>query len=280
MVFSLRHSNPKLFISIFESIYPVLNDVTIRISKNGMYISEMDSSHVCLVQVHIEKEDFSSFNYSSDIEHSFGISLASFVSILKVGKNSKYLDISQKKSGKLEVAISTGYDTKSFKLNLVNIDSGDVLEVPDLDYPVCIDMSNNIYSEIITGCSVVESDTINFIVKDDKLLIKSDGNLGEFTHEFRNSEFSEKKTLVIKKKSGEVKKVDHPKTNVYKIYSCHGKFNLDFSLRYFKLFSKAANISYKNSINLTAESPIRIDYEIGNNGSVVYFYLAPKISDE
>ena len=106
MVF-LRHSNPKLFVNIFESIYPVLNDVTIRISKNGMYISEMDSSHVCLVQVNIEKEDFSSFSYTSDLEHTLGINLASFVSILKVAKNSKYIDISQKKSGKLEIAIST-----------------------------------------------------------------------------------------------------------------------------------------------------------------------------
>ena len=116
-------------------------------------------------------------------------------------------------------------------------------------------MSNNIYNEIITGCSVVESDTINFIVKDGKLSIKSEGNLGEFTHEFKDSEYSEK-NISSKEKSGEVKKVDHPKTNVYKIYSCYGKFNLDFSLRYFKLFNKAASLSYKNTINLGGESQI------------------------
>ena len=59
---------------------------------------------------------------------------------------------------------------------------GDVLEVPDLDYPVCIDMSNNIYSEIIL-VSVVESDTINFIVKDEKLQLNQ--MVIEFTHEFK-----------------------------------------------------------------------------------------------
>ena len=160
----------------------------------------MDSSHVCLVQVNIEKEDFSSFSYTSDLEHTLGINLASFVSILKVAKNSKYIDISQKKSGKLEIAISTGYDTKSFKLNLVNIDGSDILEVPDLDYPVCIDMSNNIYNEIITGCSVVESDTINFIVKDGKLSIKSEGNLENLPANLKILN-TVKKTLTLKKKA-------------------------------------------------------------------------------
>ena len=280
MIFKGVHSKPSILLNLFESLNLILNDITLLLTKDGLSSSCMDSSHVCLAEFSIEKEDFSEFNLKDNKSTNIGLHIASFVSILKIAKNAKNIELIIKNNDKLDIVINTQYDSKKFRINLINIDSDEQFEMTDHDYPCSIEMSPNIYNDIISGCFVVESEAIKFNIKDNKLKISSNGNIGDFEHTFNGQEFIEKKKLILKKKSGDTQKITHPKTNSYKIYDCTGNFNLEFSLKYFKLFSKANLLSNSVTINLIEENPIRLDYEIENNGSLLSYYLAPKISDD
>jgi proliferating cell nuclear antigen PCNA len=280
MIFKAVHSNPTILINLFESLGVIFNEITLSIQKDGIFSNTMDSAHICLASLDLEKEDFTEYNLNNNKEITISMHIASFISILKIAKNAKNIELSLVNLDKLNIVINTKYDSKKFTINLLNIESDIEMQMKDHDYPCVIEMSPNIYNEIISGCTVVESDAIEFIIKDNKLNIKADGNIGNFSHIFNNKEFREKKNLIIKKSSGETMKIKHPKTNSFKIYDCTGNFKLDFSLKYFKLFSKANSLSDKVSINLIAGNPIRLDYEIGNNGSILQYYLAPKINDE
>ena len=199
------------------------------------------------------------------------------VSVLRLAKNATNIELSLNDTEKLNIVVNTTYDNKNFNLKLFNSNDEDEMDMGDCDYTCSIDMSPNIYSEIITGCTVMESDSISFTIKNNKLNIQAEGAIGDFSHLFNNNTIEEKEEVEDKET---VKKGVSLKSNNYKIYDCTGSFKLEFSLRYFKFFNKASSLSNNVSINLIEDNPIRLDYLIGDNGSILQYYLAPKISDD
>ena len=53
---------------------------------------------------------------------------------------------------------------------------------------------------------------------------------------------------------------------------------LTFSMRYLQMFAKAYHISNVVTISLLDEQPMKVEYNIGNYGSIKY-YLAPRLND-
>merc|ERR1711871_1066307 len=113
------HNNPITLINLFESLNLILNDITLFITKNGLSSSCMDSSHVCLAEFSIEKEDFSDFILKENKSTNIGLNLKSFVSILTIGKNAKNIEINVTNNDKLDIIINTKYDSKKFRINLI-----------------------------------------------------------------------------------------------------------------------------------------------------------------
>lgn len=56
------------------------------------------------------------------------------------------------------------------------------------------------------------------------------------------------------------------------------KVNLSFALRYLNMFNKASTLCNYTKLMLAAETPLVVEYEIDNLGSLKY-YLAPKINE-
>jgi len=56
------------------------------------------------------------------------------------------------------------------------------------------------------------------------------------------------------------------------------KVTLSFALRYLNMFNKASSLCNYVKLMLAAETPLVVEYEIENLGSLKY-YLAPKINE-
>ena len=56
------------------------------------------------------------------------------------------------------------------------------------------------------------------------------------------------------------------------------KVTLSFALRYLNMFNKASSLCNYVKLMLAAETPLVVEYEIENMGSLKY-YLAPKINE-
>ena len=54
---------------------------------------------------------------------------------------------------------------------------------------------------------------------------------------------------------------------------------LSFALRYLNLFNKAYPLSQQVKLSMAAETPLVVEYEVENLGTLKY-YLAPKITDQ
>ena len=57
------------------------------------------------------------------------------------------------------------------------------------------------------------------------------------------------------------------------------RVNLSFALRYLNMFNKASTLCNSVKMMLAADTPLVVEYEIEQLGSLKY-YLAPKINDQ
>lgn len=57
--------------------------------------------------------------------------------------------------------------------------------------------------------------------------------------------------------------------------------NFSFALRYLNFFTKATGLSDTVTLSMCPDTPLSVEYKIGENGSLGYirFYLAPKIDE-
>lgn len=54
--------------------------------------------------------------------------------------------------------------------------------------------------------------------------------------------------------------------------------SLSFAARYLNLFSKATSLSTQVTLNMSAETPLMVEYKLLNNAGELKYYLAPKIT--
>lgn len=277
-MFSAIHPNPKQLYSIFESFTGLLSDFCLRVKNDGIYMNEMDSSHVCMLLLELNEDEFKDYEYTQDIE--LGINLKNFVNLLKVGRNAEYIKLTVEDEDELGISFKTSYDIKEYALKLMDIESNE-LEPHDMDYSCEFDISPNVYNDIIESSIVTGADSITAKIGNGKLKFISKGDMGNLTQSFNKGSLVDNKKLIIKRKSGETDKVPHPKINSYNLHSCHGEFQLDFSLKILEQFKKAAHLVDSVSINISPSVPIRFDMMLNDNtGSIINLYLAPKITDD
>ena len=276
-MFRAIHKNPKQLHAIFESFTGLLSDFCLRVKKDGLYMNEMDSSHVSMILLELNEDDFESFEYTKDLE--LGINLKNLVSLLKVGKESKCIELSVDDEDELSISFTSSYDKKDYALKLMDIETNE-LQPQDMDYYCEFDVSPNVFSNIIESSIVTGTDSIKAKISGGKLKFVSNGDLGNLTQSFDRGSVSDNKKIIIKHKSGEKTKVPHPKVNAYTLHSCSGNFELDFSLKILEHFKKATHLVDSVSINISPSVPIRLDLMLNDDtGSIINLYLAPKITD-
>ena len=276
-MFKAVHNDPKQLHAIFDSFSGLLTDFNIRIRNDGMYINELDSSHVCMIMMELNKDEFSEYTYTKDLQ--LGIHLRSLVALLKVGRNCTSIELCVTDEDTLDIIFMTSYDTKEYSLKLMDLDTTE-LEPKSMDYLCEFDISPNIYNEIIESSLVTGTDALKAKISDERLQFICSGDMGNLTQSFDRGEMEDKKKLVIKNKTGSVIKIPHPKCNSYSLHSCSGDFESEFSIRNLELFKKATGLVDKVSINISPSVPLRVDLMINDDtGSIINFYLAPKITD-
>ena len=278
-MFKATHSNPKQLYYIFNSFSGLLNDFTLYIKEDGLYISELDNSHIAMIMMELNCDDFETYECSECFE--IGLNLKNFVSLLKAGCSSnKIIFSTANNSDELDISFSTSYDIKEYSIKLMDIDTNNI-EPTDMDYYCEFDISPNIFNDIIDSSSVTGATEIKTMIRDNKLTFLSEGDMGKLMQTFKAEDISESKTMIIKGKDGSSKTIPHPKNKNYILHSCSGNFSNSFSLPMLSIFKKASSLVNKVSVNISPEVPIRLDMMLNDTtGSMINLYLAPKITDD
>lgn len=239
----LKLESPKLLSDIVSIISELVNEVRLKINKEGMSLTAIDPANVAMVYFKIPADLFSQFNLEK--EEVLGVGLESLKSVLRRCGTGSSLTI-EKEDNLLKLRIQDKIK-RDFTLALIDIEAEEK-QMPQWEFKSVIKMDSGAFVEVIEDCLVV-SDACSFIASPNSFVIEAHG-LNSARAEFSSDELE--------------------------IYSDNSTAR--FSLEYLNKFIKGAKISSRITISFSDNHPMRLDFPTGN--VMLSFVLAPRVEQE
>jgi len=244
------------FQKLIECMKDILTDVNWEFDKTGIKVLCMDGSHVCLINMKLNSENFEYYYCPNKIK--VGVSMSNFSKLIKnVGNNDAIeMHISIENSNSLAIIIDNMDKKISTMVNLKLLDIDDSeITVPDTTPDIVITMSSQELQRFFRDLLIVN----------DILQVEA---CPEYLKLSCNGDFADKCVFI---KGSFVENSDQINEN--KIVK--GKF----SLKYLNLFTKGStNMCSVVEIMLKNDYPILIKYAVASLGHIT-FCLAPKVDD-
>lgn len=264
----------KLFSSIFDTVSNVLESGTLKVRRDGIYVSGLDPAHVSMINIEINEGDFEIYDYSEDMD--FGVNFKDFVKIIKSGLENERVNICCENTDRMVITFTGGFK-KTYSLKLLYITEDDLV-ISDMDYKMELEIRSELFSNIVNSILITDSNYMKFSIAESKLNIESVGDRSdiniEITKEVRSqTKIKLKKTIGNKVSLISKSPVDH------KLYSCEGEFSAAIGINFIKLINKALTLSPNVMCNLSPNTPLRLDFMLNDNGTMIQYYISPKIED-
>lgn len=263
------------FLAITKNMKQMIHDVNFGICEKEIYAQGMDSSHVGLFELKLQKEWFDEWKGPNEFHYNVGINCEALSRIMSCHSVGQYIEFSFMENSTEELIIKfegLGHD-KMFELKLVDIDT-ELMDIPEVEYDADIIMSSKEFNNIMAE-SEMFGDTLSIELGiDDYIYMVTGGDGG-----------------IMRVRIKEEDIVEYAITEDVNIKHSYG-------LKHCLLYSKFAKINKNVSLHLKDETPLKIKYDMSHwiddncNKQVVGeddeaesknyfgFYLAPKIDNE
>lgn len=254
IIISNKHKK-ELFVALFQTLKNCSTLVNIDFKKDFMHIQGMDKSHVCLFNVNILKVWFDEY----DVEEDNNVCIDSNIFHMIISNKNDGLDIVIRLEGEDNLNVdlfsaehSKGEFNKYFKIPLADF-SYEELEVPNVEYDAEFSVSSKKICDIVSQMIMFGTD-INIKCSEEKIDLITNGLTGEMLVNIPIDDLNEYSII-----EGEV-------------------VNLNYSLSYIHKMCLTNKLSNEIQISISAEYPMKISYDLGDNSSIVFF-MAPKLTD-
>lgn len=282
MFFKAIHNSPSELYSLFKTLSSIVKTFSIKIQSDGISILQMDSAHISVIDIFIDKNDFEQFHIES--EHNMVISSENLCKALSLCEKNDTIILCLKNSlsNKLDIAFSNESRKSKLSLHLIEF-LDEEIQLPSIDYNVEMEISIGRFIKICKNLSQFGSKVMKITTdsKKQKINIYGNSDLGEIEITLKETEKIVKKKLNIRKKTGnneiETKKISGKK----EILINHFVKNADnvFSLEYINKILNISSLSSRLNIGMSNETPIEIQAEFFKN-SYLNYYIAPKINED
>ncbi len=270
-------SNSKYFCDTMDAVSQVLKMGNISVRDDGLYVSGMDDLHVSLIKLEIEKDDFELFSKTGPVN--LGINFEEFVKLLKTSSGRGKLSlIYNESSPKLEIIFENEGLKRKYGFMLLDIEIED-LEVPSIDYHLELEISTKVLSNMINSVIATGAEEITFYIKDKQLTTYSKGDISETEFVFDKITGYENETKLKISPNKKNSQVTSAKKKIYELISCEGEFSVTVGISILKNSNKANTLTEFVTINMIKDNPIRLDYNLNDDGSIIYYYISPKLDD-
>ncbi len=246
-----RTINSSYFKKLMNFTNGIVDQINIKLDRDGLRFTSMDNSHISLVDVFVPKFFFKAYN-NNDETISIGIDLNILNKVLN-HLNSEDELIFTLDNDKLDVSFINEKYKKFYSLKLLNIDY-DELDIQDLENPVKIKLDSRYFNDIISHFNDI-GDNVEFQIKekeDDVITLKSEGPMTELN-------------IVIETDDIEIENLDD--------------LNMFVNMKNLQNFSKGYSLNKNMTIEMTENYPLKLSYKIMDIGYINY-YIAPKIVDD
>lgn len=247
MSFEATCQNVKILQNITKSIKELVNHGTFNITEKGITLSELDYSHVALINLTIRKKFFETYVCKSSLKIS--VSINEFTKIIKFGRSNALLKLKvDENSDFLQISFDEGEKTSNYKLRLINKDEEEFVP-PEIEFDAKIKMDSKELKKICLA--LVDIDHSIKITSDKKRAkFQIYGKRNHGLYEIRGG--NEKNKI---KASKEVSGV--------------------FPLKYLNYFCKGACLNNVVIIKIAEKKPLLMKYKF-DHGNIKYM-IAPKI---
>ncbi|MFC2154699.1 proliferating cell nuclear antigen (pcna) [Candidatus Altiarchaeota archaeon] len=225
-----------------EAIAVLIDEGTLQIGKEGLTLRAMDPSQIALVDFSLPAKAFEKFQV--DKEQAIGVDFTELSKICKRARPEDKIELSL--GSRLDMKFS-GKTSRDYSLSIIDSTSNPPQE-PKIEFTAEIKLGSPIIKEALKDAELV-SNHVAISAEKEGLTIKADGDTGSVNIEIPEDNILSKD---VKEESKAV-----------------------FSLSHLDNLLKAADASSLVSLNLRSDSPLKLEYAIGE-GKVIY-YLAPRI---
>lgn len=237
------------WIEVFKIIKNLNTYTTICSRCDDLLIQIMDDSHVCLLNIDINKQWFDSYE-SSDETFSFMSSI--MVKLLHLYVPNTLITFETLNDRLVITFEYEDHSEKIFELNLIDIDK-DLLEPQQIEGSLEFKISTKTFDKYISELLLFGDSSELFCYKDN-LYFKSSGDEGKITLKLPHDILNEL----------QVEEDLHLKTNV--------------SLKYLSYLTKSNSVFKHLSVHIQKDVPIYL--QVIEEHFKMSYYVAPKISDD
>ena len=261
MKITITDKNKKdIFVSLFNVLKNCSSTINATFEHEKLHIQGMDKSHVCLFDVKLNKNWFSTYDVLENIKISFdAIVFHSIISSKSDGQNlNMYMSNNNQDVFHIDFESNSniskkGNFNKKFKMNLTDYEYEE-MAIPNVDYESEFTISSkqitDMFSQLINF-----GDNIIIRCSEENIQLTTNGDIGEMQVEVCIDDL----------------------TN-YTIIEHEEFVTFEYSLLYINKMCITNKISNEIDFSLSSNCPMKISYNLGDN-SYVEFYIAPKLSN-
>jgi proliferating cell nuclear antigen PCNA len=230
--------------------------------KDKLYIQSMDKSHVCLADIELKNEWFTSYDCSSN--NKISVDSTQFSIVINYALKHDVLELmfeDESSPDKLFINFLNGESNNKdkkgsfdhfFELNLIDVDENG-LEIPEVDYDVDFIIDSKKLVELLSELNTFGQD-LNIICTEDIIELNA---------------YGESAKLKVN--------IDINDLNEYGITE-GGNLNVSFSLNHLSKMCCSTKLGTTINVLLSTEYPMSLKYNLGDNSRVAFF-IAPKVTD-
>ena len=246
----LALAEPRYFKDSVAIISELVSEVKIRVQKDGLEIVAMDPANVAMVIFKLLSSCFTQYNVQEAEE--LAVNLNSIKQILRRANADDMLTLETTEDNKLKIQLK-GQTTRSFSIPTLELEDKEQ-RVPELTFPMRVEMSSDLLSSSIEDVSVV-AESVTFLGEKNQLSIKAEGDLSKAFIEIRPDEET------------------HIKTD------STDKIKAKYSLEYLKKMISGGKLSDRVSLYFNNDYPLKLEYKVVDR-LLLSFILAPRVDND
>jgi len=248
------------FSTIFQYIKLFTEHINITFEKERLYIQSMDTARVSIFELYLTNKWFDTYEHTNASAITIGVNSTLLFKILNTREKTQETNIKfdSGNSDKLYINFTSENKAifdKNFEFPLMDLEH-DIMGIPDTDYNAEFSLCSSNFANIVNQLKLF-GDTMDIHCSEEKILL--------------NSTCQESGKMTVQ--------IDINDLNEFSINEGE-TIELSFSINMLHNICMYSKISKNINVYIKDEFPMKITYNLGEDGSKMVFYLAPKIKDD
>jgi proliferating cell nuclear antigen len=191
-MFSAKMNDSKVLKGMIDAVSAIIDETYFVADQNGLNLSAMDESHICLMGMNLPKELFAG-GYECVESVKMGINLEDMSKVMKRASGSDAIEFKHAKDGEKFQVQMKGRGTRTFSIRLIDIDEEKTPPSAELDvqFDAKVTLDVDIIEEAVKDAEIYQ-DTLEFQIDKEGLKMSAAGEVGAYPGSFRFRQYSKR----------------------------------------------------------------------------------------